>query len=218
MSDSILAREIAGEMGIPPDQSMNPEQYAEFKRRFQERRSGAGPGLEERVTALEEMAAHPLRSVTPREISEEQAREFERDWQMALGKPQQLRVLPPRQPLTEDEVRQLLRECVTVVRPGEILVIQVSENFAPNQLREYQDSVTWWLRENAPDIKALVIPGKVASRAPGHLHAAGDPATEDLFAHMSSGHSMHMTGFGLEDMAKIHVGLHGPQHVAAAHG
>ena len=41
-------------------------------------------------------------------------------------------------PLTEDEVRRLLRECVTVVKPGEILVLQPGADVTPNQLREIQ--------------------------------------------------------------------------------
>ena len=41
--------------------------------------------------------------------------------------------------LGRDEVRALLRECVTVVRPGETLVIRVPENTTPKQLRELQE-------------------------------------------------------------------------------
>ena len=64
--------------------------------------------------------------------------------------------------LSEDEVRHLLRECVTVVRPGEVLILRVGPPgvFTPNQLREYQDSVTWWLDHNAPGVKALVVIGE----------------------------------------------------------
>jgi len=40
--------------------------------------------------------------------------------------------------LSEDEVRALLRECVTVVRPGETLVVLAHANTTPNQLRELQ--------------------------------------------------------------------------------
>lgn len=67
--------------------------------------------------------------------------------------------LPQRKPLSEDEVRQLLRECVTVVAPGEVLVIRTTD-LTPNQLREYQEGVTGWLDVNAPGIKALVIHGE----------------------------------------------------------
>ena len=41
-------------------------------------------------------------------------------------------------PLSPDEVRQLIRECVTVVKPGEALIIR-DRNWTPNQVREIQD-------------------------------------------------------------------------------
>ena len=40
-------------------------------------------------------------------------------------------------PLRPDEVRQLLRECVTVVKPGETLVIR-DRNWIPSQVNEIQ--------------------------------------------------------------------------------
>ena len=40
-------------------------------------------------------------------------------------------------PLRPDEVRQLFRECVTVVKPGETLVIR-DRNWTPNQVQEIQ--------------------------------------------------------------------------------
>jgi len=76
--------------------------------------------------------------------------------------------------LTEEEIRQLLRECVTVVKPGEVLVIRVPD-FTPEQLREYSDMVRWWLDENAPGVKCLITVGEelgVAEVAPGRDHAA----------------------------------------------
>lgn len=157
MSDSVLAREIAGEMGIPPDQSMNPEQYAEFRRRFRERRSGAGPGLEERVAALEALAlAQPVTA----EMTEEQAREFEKSFAQIVTQPWQPQILSQRQPLSEDEVRQLLRECVTVVKPGETLVIRGDRNWSPNQMREVQEMLEHMIQYLDLHFKALVVPGE----------------------------------------------------------
>lgn len=71
-----------------------------------------------------------------------------------------LPAIPERGPLTQDEVRQLLRECVTVVKPGEILVVQPGADYTPNQLREIQQMVDFWLATNALGTKALVIPGE----------------------------------------------------------
>jgi hypothetical protein len=62
--------------------------------------------------------------------------------------------VPP--PLTSDQVRQLLRECVTVVKPGEVLVIRVHENTTPNQLREQQDMTDAWTAENAPGMRVML--------------------------------------------------------------
>lgn len=68
--------------------------------------------------------------------------------------------MPDLDELTPEQVRSLLREAVTVVKPGEVLILRVSENFTPNQLREYQESLTWWCRKNAPDIKILAVVGE----------------------------------------------------------
>lgn len=113
--------------------------------------------LEERVAALEEMAlAQPVTA----EMTEEQAREFERDWQEALSKPQQLLVPPQHPPLGEDEIRQLLRECVTVVKPGETLVIRGDRNWSPNQMREVQEMLEHMIQYLDLHFKALVVPGE----------------------------------------------------------
>ena len=42
-------------------------------------------------------------------------------------------------PLTPDEVRQLLRECVTVVAPGETLVVRVPSAWSALQVRDYSE-------------------------------------------------------------------------------
>jgi hypothetical protein len=36
--------------------------------------------------------------------------------------------------LTPDQVRQLLRECVTVVKPGETLIVRVPVTWSPEQV------------------------------------------------------------------------------------
>lgn len=64
------------------------------------------------------------------------------------------------QMLTEDEIRSLLRECVTVVKPGETLIIRGNRNWTPLQLREVQE----WL-DREPEwrglaFKILVVPGE----------------------------------------------------------
>ena len=65
----------------------------------------------------------------------------------------------PPPPLTPDAVRQLLRECVTVVGPGETVILRVPWTTTPTQVRELQDFVNGtaeWL--NLP-FKTLILPG-----------------------------------------------------------
>ena len=45
----------------------------------------------------------------------------------------------PERPLTPDEMHSLLRECVTVVKPGEILVLRCGPEYTPNHLRDIQE-------------------------------------------------------------------------------
>ena len=63
---------------------------------------------------------------------------------------------PP--PLTPDEIRQLLRESVTVVKPGEVLFFTCPEDYTPTHVREIQEVVSMWLEYNAPDVKFLTLP------------------------------------------------------------
>lgn len=62
------------------------------------------------------------------------------------------------EPLGPDEIRQLLAECVTVVKPGEVLVLRCPEGWVPEQAEMMQDHAARWLAENAPDIRVLVVP------------------------------------------------------------
>jgi len=62
------------------------------------------------------------------------------------------------EPLTPDEIRQLLRECVTVVKPGETLVLRCPEGWTPDQAGEMQRHAARWLEENAPEVKVLIVP------------------------------------------------------------
>ena len=61
--------------------------------------------------------------------------------------------------LTPDEVRQILRESVTVVKPGEVLFFSCGDpNYTPRQIHELQLYISDWLAENAPEVKARVLP------------------------------------------------------------
>jgi len=70
-------------------------------------------GIEERVAAQEAAISAP---VSPAEHwTDEQVAVFQAQW-VALSAKHDLRVIPPKPPLTPDEIRQLLRECVTGMR------------------------------------------------------------------------------------------------------
>lgn len=61
--------------------------------------------------------------------------------------------------LSEDEVRQLLRECVTVVKPRETLIVRAQPDWSPNQCREVQDMLTATIGYWNLGFCALVVPG-----------------------------------------------------------
>jgi hypothetical protein len=76
-------------------------------------------------------------------MTDEQAADFRARFAAAMDADWKPHVLPQRKPLTKDEVYQLLRECVTVVKPGEALVVRIAD-LTPNQHREYQQAVREW--------------------------------------------------------------------------
>lgn len=61
--------------------------------------------------------------------------------------------------LSPDEIRALLRECVTVVRPGETLIVRAGREWTPVQVREVQDMLDWATEDRHLPFKALIVPG-----------------------------------------------------------
>ena len=113
--------------------------------------------LEERAAALEALTLQPATA----EMTDEQVREFEKNFAQIVTQPWQPQVPSPRPPLTQDEVRHLLRECVTVVKPGETLIVRVGPEWTPMQMREMQESLNWgWGTEDGLPFRTLVIPGE----------------------------------------------------------
>ena len=94
-------------------------------------------------------------------MTEEQADEFRQRFTEAMNKPGawQQRVLPPWKPSPE-QVRDWLRENVTVVKPGETLVIQAPD-LTPNQMREFSDWLNWRSDDGTPILpfRTVVVPG-----------------------------------------------------------
>ena len=118
------------------------------------------PSLEERVAALEARLA-PFQvtySAWPA-LTEEETAELKEQIAALQQEPLMHRVihLPP--PLTPEQVRQLLRECVTVVKPGETLVVRVGFDITPMQVRELQDAADGMCEYRGLPFKVLVFPG-----------------------------------------------------------
>ena len=76
-------------------------------------------------------------------------------------------------PLTQEQVRQLLSECVTVVKPGEVLAVRVPDTWTPRQIGECQEAFEAMAEWRDLDIAILFMPGeefavaKKAKSAPG---------------------------------------------------
>ena len=128
------------------------------------------PGLEERVAALEARMApmyvtySSLPPLTEAEMTgiRESAAEA-----LKLGPPPRHAPEPP--PLSPAQVRYLLRECVTIVKPGETLILRVPWTTPPTQVRELQGALTNGTEYREMPFKVLVVPGDeltVAEPAP----------------------------------------------------
>ena len=61
-------------------------------------------------------------------------------------------------PLTLNEMRQILRECTTIVKPSETLILRVS-GFSPERVEYYQENLDAWLDRHGRPFSALVLEG-----------------------------------------------------------
>ena len=96
--------------------------------------------------------------------------------------------------LTPGQVRQLLSECVTVVKPGEVLAVRMPDNCTPQQIRECQEAFEAMAEWRDLDIAILFMPGeefavaKKAKSAPGtveiNVTAPEGVDTNALTAHL----------------------------------
>ena len=117
------------------------------------------PGLEERVAALEAALAFAVSSPPPRPLTQAEMAELQEALdEVAKQGPVTHFVIPSPPPLTPDQIRHLLRECVTVVKPGETLVIQ-ERNWTPEQVREIQQWMDVEHADGRISFKVLVVIG-----------------------------------------------------------
>ncbi len=121
--------------------------------------AGTEPGLEERVAALEAAKSPGLRPFDLPPLTAEQEAQLKRDFDETMPAAFTHRILPSLPALTPDEIRALLRECVTVVKPGETLILRVPWTTTPSQVRELQDALTDTGEYMEVPFKVLVVPG-----------------------------------------------------------
>jgi hypothetical protein len=117
------------------------------------------PTLEDRVAALERRFA-PLQitySSVP-SLTEAELDRLKEDMAEALELGPLPHVMPPDPPLSPAQVRYLIRQCVTVVNPGETLVIQ-DPNWTPSQIREIQNWMDREYEDGRITFKVLAVPG-----------------------------------------------------------
>jgi hypothetical protein len=117
------------------------------------------PALEQRIAELEALLANPSRwLILPQwqPLTPEQEAEIRDDAEAVLkAGPHKHRVILQPPPLTKDEIRQLLRECVTAVAPGETLVVRVPMDTDPRLIHELYDAV----RNLGLPFEVLIVPG-----------------------------------------------------------
>jgi hypothetical protein len=128
--------------------------------------------VEDRVAAFEELDAHPLMTVEAPECTDEKTEKFRAEWGPWSGRKargSEFCLLPPAPVLTPETAKALVRECVTIVRPGEVLAVRLPLSFTSGDLdyaREYARTV-----ERETGVKVAFIPGEelgVAQAEPGN--------------------------------------------------
>jgi hypothetical protein len=111
-------------------------------------------------------AGRGLRPFDLSPLTEEQEAELRRAFDATMQAPAAHHVIQPG--LSPDEIRQILRECVTVVKPGEVLIFRCPEGWTPIQVAEVGQCAAQWLEDNAPEVKMLVMPdAEMAVMEPG---------------------------------------------------
>jgi hypothetical protein len=119
-----------------------------------------GPSLEERVAALEATVAMLMdKSLAGGDITVNDVRAALGYEPLKAYIPSWTPLTEAEEPLTPDEIRKLLRECVTVVKPGETLILRVPWSTTPSQVRDLQDAITGSVKYWDLPFKVLVVPG-----------------------------------------------------------
>ena len=59
--------------------------------------------------------------------------------------------------LKPEDVRSLLRECVTVVQPGEVLVLSFGPHFTPADAQRVREHVQWFNAGHGTSLAVLIL-------------------------------------------------------------
>ena len=122
------------------------------------------PTLEQRVAAIE-AALTPAVTFPP--LTDEQAAGLRERFTEALHQqPQPLRIIPPPPPIGPDEVRALLRECVTVIGPDDVLVMRI-RHLTPDMPGRIREQVAAFNEANGTSVKLLAVDAEELAVAAG---------------------------------------------------
>lgn len=116
--------------------------------------------LEQRVAELEavvERLTHPVVCETFPELSEADLAHFKAEFEASADEP--LRLYAPPRIFDPEMVRVWLRECVTVVKPGETLVVQVPMDTRPIHVAELHQLLNAIAEDRDYGFGILVVPG-----------------------------------------------------------
>lgn len=152
------------------------------------------PDLEERVAALEAALTFPYTFAPSPSMTEAEVAELREAIEevVKLG-PIAHHVIPSPPPLTRDQVRCLLRECVTVVKPGETLVIRVPATWNPMQVREYAEAVYDRVEYLDLPFKAFVVTGDELAVAEPEPDFMSEARVEEFIGTRSQGAVIRLT-------------------------
>lgn len=139
-----------------PGEPLDDEDAASRPPRTREYQAG-GITLEDRVAAIERALAVPALDL-PGQLTDEQVAGFREEF-ARLAKLPGVRWLPRAPVLTPETARALLRECVTVVQPGETLVIRAPGTWTPRHVEEYQDHADAATASGRIPFRVLVVIG-----------------------------------------------------------
>jgi hypothetical protein len=115
----------------------------------------AGPTL----TELAQRIAAEMSIPADVPMTDEQAAEFRCAFNEAVGADYRLQWVPPAPVLTPENLETLVRECVTVVKPGETLVIRVPETWSPTNAQMYQERADEATGDGTIPFRVVVVIG-----------------------------------------------------------